>query len=240
MWRTGTRGLSFEQRLEQCRNFRRAHGHLKVPPPPDPAKKKKAQEKGEMLPDEEGLSEEDLNFRWWAFRQRDYYRLFQAGKKSPMDKKRAKQLDELGFDWEARGYAGATGRGKDYEEIYNERVQQLTRVKQLHGDCNDIRHIEKVFPEEEERKKLLSWMKNQRKYYRAWKNGKPNSLSTQRRQLLEALDFDFEPRKHYAPFGSRKQDAVEEAVELEGEESDEESRMRDYQYIHGYGGAVSM
>lgn len=244
MWRTGTRGVkvTWEGRLEQCRDFRRVHGHLKVPPPPDPSKKKKAEEKGETLPEEEEMTEEERGFRWWSFRQREYYRQFQAGKKSTLDKKRIKDLDQLGFDWGARGYYGNSTNGKPGrrdEDVYNIRIEQLTRVKELHGDCNDIRNIEKVFPVEEEHKKLLSWMKNQRKHYKAWKKGAYSSLTMERRQLLEALDFNFEPRKHYAPMGSKKR-SREAAAELEQDNiSDEDSTMRDYRYIHGEG-SVSM
>jgi len=241
MWRTGTRGVkvTWEERLEQCRNFRRDHGHLNVPPPADPVKKKKAQERGDTLPEDEGLTDEERSFRWWSFRQRDYYRQFQEGKKSPLDKKRIKQLDDLGFDWDSRGYAGSSGGGKGGgkrdEEAYKQRIEQLTRVKDLYGDCNDIKNIEKVYPDEE-RKKLLSWMKNQRKAYKAWKNGTYTSLSTERRQLLENLEFNFEPRKHYAPYGSKKE--VREGIELEEEDGDEDSTMRDYRYIQG--ASVSM
>lgn len=236
MWRTGTRGIkiTWEERLHQCRNFRRVHGHLDVPPPVDPVKKKKAEERGETLPEDEGLTEEERGFRWWSFRQRDAYRQFQAGKKSPLDKKRIKQLDELGFDWSSRGYAGSSGGGKGGgkrdEETYRHRIEQLTRVRDLYGDCNDVKNIERVYAAEDERKSLICWVKNQRKAYRAWKAGTYTSLSTERRQMLEAIEFNFEPRKHYAPYGSKK--GNKDDVELEDDE-DDDSTMRDYRYIQG-------
>jgi hypothetical protein len=239
MWRTGKNGgekVSWEQRLEQCRNFRRVHGHLNVPPPVDPAKKKKAAEKGETLPEDEGLTDEERGFRWWAFRQRDYRRHFDAGKKSTLDKKRIKELDQLGFDWETRGYAGGTNarRVRRDKEVYTERVAQLQRVKDLHGDCNNIRNIEKVFPREEERKPLLAWAKSQRKQWKNWKSGATSSLTDERRQMLENIEFEFEPRKHYAPYGSKKKEMADELEPVATEnDEDMDSTMRDYQYIQG-------
>jgi hypothetical protein len=71
--------------------------------------------------------------------------------------------------------------------------------------------------------------------------------------MLEAIGFNFEPRKHYAPYGSKKrgtseeeageaamQAAVEAAAELADDEEDEDdnpyaSTMRDYEYIQGGG-----
>lgn len=77
--------------------------------------------------------------------------------------------------------------------------------------------------------------------------------------MLEAVGFNFEPRKHYAPYGSKKKGASEEeageaamqaaaeaAAELEEDEDEEEEEggnayagtMRDYEYIQG--GSVRM
>jgi len=164
-WRTGTRGIKipWEDRIEQCKQFRLEHGHLNIPPPADPTKKKKAAEKGEPLPGEEGLTEEEKSFRWWAFRARESKRAFDAGKRSTLDKKRINQLEQLGFDFETRGYFGGNGGkggGRRDEEVYMERIEQLKRVRDIYGDCNDIKNIEKMFPAEEF-KRLVSWMKNQ-------------------------------------------------------------------------------
>jgi hypothetical protein len=164
-WRTGTRGIKipWEDRIEQCKQFRLEHGHLNIPPPADPTKKKKAAEKGEPLPGEEGLTEEEKSFRWWAFRARESKRAFDVGKRSSLDKKRINQLEQLGFDFETRGYFGGNGGkggGRRDEEVYMERIEQLKRVRDIYGDCNDIKNIEKMFPAEEF-KRLVSWMKNQ-------------------------------------------------------------------------------
>ena len=125
-----------------------------------------------------------------------------------------KQLDDLGFNWMEKEY-GKTGRGRPHlvpgaprnDEIYSAQVAKLTRVTELYGDCNDWENIEKVCPGDT---KLRYWIKTQRKQFKAWKKGEYSSLSTERRLMLEAVGFDFEPRRHYAPYGSKKKEREEE------------------------------
>lgn len=205
---SGPKKLTWEERLEECRDFRRKHGHLNVPDPPNPKKESEAAAAAAQNADER-------SFQWWCSRQRDGYRKLQAGGNPPhFDKKRMKQLDNLGFDWKAeKEYSkDSTGRprvggGKKNEEIYNEQVAKLRRVGNLFGDCNDWDNVEQVYPGDT---KLRYWVKTQRKQYKAWKKGEYSSLSTERRLSLEAIGFDFEPRKHYAPYGSKKKEQSEE------------------------------
>lgn len=51
--------------------------------------------------------------------------------------------------------------------------------------------------------------------------------------MLEALGFNFEPRKHYVPFGNRKRARDGVADLEEGDVSDDDSTMRDFRYIQG-------
>jgi hypothetical protein len=238
---------SWEERIDECREYRRKHGNLNVPPPPKP--KKEGEEETE-----ENITPEERSFLSWAHRQRLQYVQLQEGKKTSLDNKRAKQLDDLGFNWTVESSIG-TRRGSNLgkamnQEIYNDQVAKLKRVKDLYGDCNDLKDIEKVCPGD---KKLYYWMKTQRKQYKSWKKGEWSSLTTERRLMLETIGFNFEPRKHYAPYGSKKrgtseeeageaamQAAVEAAAELADDEEDEDdnpyaSTMRDYEYIQGGG-----
>lgn len=207
-WSTGApKKLTWEERLEECRDYRRTHGHLNVPPPPKPKKADEAEAAASQ-------THEERSFQWWCHRQRESYRKLQTGQKTNFDKKRQKQLDELGFNWMEKSYGktGATrstpGKPKN-EDVYNEQVAKLRRVKELYGDCNDLNDIEKVCPGD---KKLLYWIKTQRKQYKNWQRGEWSSLSNERRLMLEAVGFNFEPRKHYAPYGSKKKGASEEAA----------------------------
>lgn len=250
--------VPWEERLEECREYRRKHGHLNVPPPPNLKREGEEEVASTLAP-------EERSFQLWAHRQRHQYRHLQAGKTSNLDKKRAKQLDDLGFNWMEESYAksGTSDRttpGKPMnEDVYNAQVAKLKRVKELYGDCNDWKDIEKVCPDD---KKLSYWIKTQRKQYKNWKRGEWSSLTTERRLRLEAIGFDFEPRKHYAPYGSKKKGSSEEkageaamqaaadaAAELDEDEEEEEedegvgggggsaytSTMRDYEYIQGGG-----
>lgn len=140
------------------------------------------------------------SFREWAHRQRESYRKIKAGRNADLDKKRQKQLNDLGFDWMLEAMqVRSRGSGKD-EEAYMANIAKLQRIKDVCGDCNELKNIEKVFPGDS---KLYNWIKMQRRQYKAWKKGEYSSLSTERRLMLEALDFNFQPRAHYAPFGSR-------------------------------------
>lgn len=204
----GSKKLTWEDRIEECRNYRRQHGHLNVPPPLNPKKDPDAAA---------AQTDEEKSFALWCQRQRDAYRKGKAGKQVSLDKRRQKQLDELGFDWmeqsyPANGWGGSRGKVPN-ENVYNEQVSKLQRVKDLYGDCNDVKDIEKVFPDD---KKLLYWMKTQRKQYKLWKKGETSSLSTERRLMLESVGFNFTPRAHYAPYGSKKKDNAAEAEERAG------------------------
>lgn len=154
--------IPWEERLEECRKYRIKHGNLDVPPPPNP---KRASEEEEAAATQ---TPEERSFQTWAHRQRNQYRLLQAGKKTNLDKKRAKQLDDLGFNWMEESYgkvaSNRTTPGKPMnEDVYNAQVAKLQRVKDLYGDCNDSKNIEKVCPDD---KKLQYWIKTQRKQVR--------------------------------------------------------------------------
>jgi len=88
VWQAGVDKLTFEDRLEECRNFRRTHGHLNVPRPADRKKEDAPQ-----------ISNEEKSFHDWAQRQREEYRKFSDGIKCRIDRGRIKKLTELGFDW---------------------------------------------------------------------------------------------------------------------------------------------
>ena len=225
-WSTGTVKPTFDERLEECRNFRRKHGHLKVPPPVSSNR-----ETAETY-----RSQEEKSFRSWAQRQRDEYRKFHTGLKVSLDKARINKLDELGFDWESekatRGVAGEGKRGKPRnEDVYNERLEQLKQMKEQFGDCNDINTFKKAgYPENSA---LHTWVKAQRRGFKNLKKGKWSGLTPERIAKLEALGFDFEPRKHYAPAGSvkaakaaRRASATSEGPSDPTEESDSDDEGR--------------
>jgi hypothetical protein len=218
-WVTGAAKPSFEDRLNECRDFRREHGHLKVPAPVKHINKEDREA--------QYSSKEERSFRQWAQRQRDEYRKFNEGFKSSLDKQRIRKLDELGFDWgekEHSDYRTVGNRMKPKNEaVFDERIARLREIKDKYGDCNDIKNLKAAgHPEQSS---LYQWMKAQRKAYKSLQKGRWSSLSAERIAKLQSVDFNFEPRKHYAAYGSLKAKEGEvAAVEAaEGQQHEEES-----------------
>ena len=244
LWDIKKANPSFEERMEQLRDFRREHGHLDVPLPPLPPSHQRhdinensgdhdgtdhsnldddnagrstqaVDEGGDMssaveaaesaAADEDATTDpEVISFRRWVQRQRDEYNTcYLVGKKCSLDKVRVKKLEELGFTFErvrkSRGAYnpnGPLGRRADPDK-YSSRIEKLRIVKEICGDCNKAREI---FPDDQI---LIDWMKAQRKQWKNWQEGRKSSLSTERRQQLEGLGFVWQPRFHYAPYGSK-------------------------------------
>jgi len=195
----------WDDRIEECRNFRRTHGHLKIPAP---------------IKDSSQLSKNEKSFRFWGERIRTEYWKFQSGGKTcTLDRKRIKMLDDMGFDWTSEKKSSAPRvRGKSKDEVtWDEQWSKLKFCKDLFGDVNGINNIKAACPGDQA---LLHWVKVQRKMYKSLHKGEWSSLTTERRLKLETLDFDFAPRRHYAPPGSKKKEA-QEAASASTSESDE-------------------
>jgi len=218
-WNTDMKKPSFDERLEECREFRRENGHLDVPLP---AKYNKDDQS-------EYESKDVRSFYQWAQRQRDDYRKFQEGLKSSLDKVRIRKLDQLGFVWEpkSRAQAGGSGRPREYgpgkprnEDRFDERVAQLRAIKEKYGDCNDLKTLKMAGYNESS--SLYQWIKAQRKQYKSLKNGQWSSLSEERLAKLATIEFNFEPRKHYAAYGTKKA-ASKSGEEPQGDNVNEEA-----------------
>lgn len=197
IWHSGAIKPSFEDRLDQCREFRRKHDHLKIP---QPGKFSKEDQSSRAI-------KEERSFLMWAQRQRDEYRKFNENIKSSLDKIRIRKIEELGFDWEVGGTPadprGARGKPKNHV-AFNDRIAALREIKDKYGDCNDIKNLKEAG--HPERSPLYQWMKAQRKAWKAYKAEKWSSLNPDRIELLNSVNFNFEPRKHYAAYGSKKAD----------------------------------
>jgi hypothetical protein len=205
-WNSGIPRPTFEDRLEECRAFRRQHGHLNIPPPVIRREEQSTYE-----------SKEEKSFRLWAQRQREDYRKFHEGIKTSLDKTRIRKLDEMGFVWGSECFAEAGKNGKSKsknEDIYDKRIEELRRVKEQFGDCNDLKHLKAAG--HPEKSSLYGWMKAQRKAWKALKRGEISSLTADRIAKLESVGFNFEPRKHYAPYGSQKAAKAAGKTEMNG------------------------
>jgi len=210
-WTPGTTKPSFEERLEECRDFRRENGHLDIPL----AKPYLATDPTEYE------DKKTRSFYQWAQRQRDEYRKYQQGAKSSLDKYRVRKLDEMHFVWELKTRGESVGRGgrpREYgqgkprnENRFDERIAQLRAIKEQYGSSYDLKTLKTAgFAENTP---LYQWIKAQRKQYKALKNGQCSSLTVERLAKLESVDFNFEPRKHYAAYGSKKASEKDENVD---------------------------
>ena len=243
LWDVKKANPSFEERLTQLREFRRKHGHLDVPLPPlyqshlkltpggsggatggDDDDNVDDENDGEINTsptggddaDDESTDPEVISFRRWVQRQRDDYNTcYLLVKKCSLDKARVKKLEELGFSFErvrkSRGSNitdGHLGRKADPDK-YKSRLDKLRIVKEICGDCNKARD---VFPDDQI---LLDWMKAQRKQWKNWQEGRKTSLTTERRLQLEELGFMWQPRSHYAPYGSKSSERKNSKAEAE-------------------------
>jgi Helicase associated domain len=208
-WRTSVIHPSFDERLEHCREFRRTYSHLRVPQPSND--KTSSNENGDDVSIDETLRQK-RSFEKWAQRQRDEYRKFKAGLKSSLDGNRIRRLDELGFNWEGgskqhhddtEAHTGISTPGKSKNNVsFHERVAILREIKQKYGDCNEARYLKMAGYDQSS--SLYQWIKKQRKQWKDYQLGQYSSLSEDRIRLLESVGFNFEPRQHYAAYGSKK------------------------------------
>lgn len=139
IWEVKVKHPSFEDRLEQCREFRRKHGHLNIPP----------YKAGDI---NNNVSQEEKAFAQWAERQRNAKRLFDENKKCCLDKSRIKRLDELGFEWNTEKRKPtdrkSTGRAPD-KEGFEIQLNKLRHVKAVYGSVNDMKFLRETYPGDE-------------------------------------------------------------------------------------------
>jgi hypothetical protein len=121
----------------------------------------------------------------WVSNQRAQYKLFQAGKPSPMTEERIRELESIGFDW--RTTKGRTTK-TDLASIWSARFQQLREYKVQSGHCL-VPYQYSANP------KLGKWVSTQRSSYRLSQEGKPSPMTEERIRELESIGFDWETTK---------------------------------------------
>eukprot|EP00526_Cylindrotheca_closterium_P012350 CAMPEP_0113642290 /NCGR_PEP_ID=MMETSP0017_2-20120614/22215_1 /TAXON_ID=2856 /ORGANISM="Cylindrotheca closterium" /LENGTH=473 /DNA_ID=CAMNT_0000553703 /DNA_START=154 /DNA_END=1571 /DNA_ORIENTATION=- /assembly_acc=CAM_ASM_000147 len=118
--------------------------------------------------------EENKTLGHWVATMRRYYREHDK-KQDPVWKNRFAQLEALGFEWEVIFFA---------EDVWQERFEELRLYKETNGDC-------RVPVKYEKNKKLGSWARLMRRYY---KNNKMQQDPAWKKRFaqLEALGFEWE------------------------------------------------
>lgn len=115
----------------------------------------------------------------WVTEQRMQYKLKQRGEKTRMTDKREKLLNAVGFEWDLGERMQA-----ENDAAWHERLEELRRWKEEHGDFNVPCH----------HGKLGDWVTQQRFEFRAWMRGEASRLTEERRAALEAIGFVEESR----------------------------------------------
>ena len=139
-------------RYEELEEYQQSHGHCNVPQDYTPSPK----------------------LGRWVRRQREAYRLRQAGIESKtMTDWRVEMLEKIGFSWETR----------TRDNTWMKRYEELKLFKEVHGDCN--------VPEDDSvNRELSQWVETQRTEYRLRQEGNESSQMTDERiSMLEEIGF---------------------------------------------------
>jgi len=118
---------------------------------------------------------ENKPFGIWVMNQRKQYKLFKEKRKSFMTRERIQSLEELDFDWEPRtnNWEGKCQQLADFKVKYSH-----TNVPQKYAENNP----------------LGIWVMNQRQQYRLFKEKRKSSMTRERIQSLDKLDFEWQPK----------------------------------------------
>ena len=93
-----------------------------------------------------------------------------------MTKERIQALEDIGFSWDAQ------------EDIWQQRFNELKEYRERYGDCN-------VPSQWSENPQLGRWVSTQRSQYRLYQEGKKSSMTKERMQALESINFEWRVRK---------------------------------------------
>jgi hypothetical protein len=126
---------------------------------------------------------------YWVNNQRIFYWKHKAGLKSGMTEQRIKLLEDIDFTWEIDK---GSGRGKpvcqSLDEMWMTKYNALKVYREEHGHSD-------VPQRNPSNISLWYWVYKQRATYRKHKAGLKSSMTEQRIQLLEDLNFTWEMDK---------------------------------------------
>ena len=111
----------------------------------------------------------------WVMTQRQQYRLFQKDSPSEMNEERIGRLNSVDFEWDPN------------RDIWESRLDELREYRGEHGNCNVPRNYEP-------NPSLANWVNTQRQQYRLFQEGMPSSMTKERINKLEGIDFEWDGR----------------------------------------------
>jgi len=120
---------------------------------------------------------------FWVRTQREQYRLLKEKKRnSNMTEERIQKLEGLGFVWALKAQRGPNAK-------WDDRLQEVATFMSTHGHANISRSTNV---------KLSNWVTSQRKQRNLFVAGKPSSITQERIDSLNAINFPWvvrEPQK---------------------------------------------
>mmetsp|Transcript_14477 Transcript_14477/g.21926 ORF Transcript_14477/g.21926 Transcript_14477/m.21926 type:complete len:884 (+) Transcript_14477:31-2682(+) len=138
--------------------------------------------------------EENQPLSSWAFTQRHQMKRRKDGKHNLLTDERIKKLNDIGFVWHAKKNkewqeADRIRKQAMVESMWQNHYKSLLEFKKKHGHTR----VPKVYKHNQA---LSTWVFRQRAHYRRRTQGEDmHSLSDERLQLLEKIDFQFRVRK---------------------------------------------
>jgi Helicase associated domain len=112
----------------------------------------------------------------WVKEQRRHFTLLKEGKESHMTQERIHKLNSLGFCWHT------------HKSTWNERFHELIQFKEQYGHC--------VVPLPfSPNPRLGTWVHQQRRQYRYYKEGCPCHMTPERIRCLDSIGFSWHSRK---------------------------------------------
>jgi hypothetical protein len=119
----------------------------------------------------------NLKLGRWVLMQRCSYKLHHEGKPSTLTEECIRELESIGFDWEARE--------ADLASIWSVRFQQLCEFKAQFGHYMvPVKYS--VNP------KLGRWLSAQRNNFRLYQEGKPSNMTAERIRAFQSVGFEME------------------------------------------------
>ena len=117
--------------------------------------------------------------------------------KSNLTKERRDKLNKIGFVWQA----GKGGHGLPIDRLWKIRVKELKEFKKENKHCR----VPKRYPQN---KALARWVQNQRMAFKKWQKKEKSSLTDERVDELNEIDFVWEVK----PKSKESNKSVQESV----------------------------
>lgn len=148
----GTNVEKWKINYEALLEFHRKHNHCRVP----------------------GRYKENPKLGAWVKLQREDYKHFKEGKKSPMNEWRIQMLENIGFEF-------SLFSTEERKNTWIRRLQELMEYRRIHGNCD----VPQAHPG------LGKWVAKIRLKYRQFSKGEDTNLTKEHVDLLTELGFRF-------------------------------------------------